>query len=51
MTIIDIINPMLSATVAAEWLQIFEGLPGAADLPAGWVVLDYIQHAVGQHYL
>ena len=45
--IIDVVNPMLRAIVATEWLQIFEGLPGAIDLPVGWVVLDYIQYAVG----
>jgi hypothetical protein len=37
-TIIDVINPMLTVAVAAEWLQTFEGFPAAVDLPVGWVI-------------
>mgnify|MGYP000374113517 CR=1 FL=1 len=50
-SIIYVINPMLRSGVAAEWLRIFERFPGAVDLPVGWVVLDFIQHAVSRHDL
>jgi hypothetical protein len=50
-TILVVIDSMLTLAVAAEWLRIFEAFSGAVNLPVDWVVLDFIQHAVGHHYL